>query len=235
MSEKEKKETKKKSDSDVLASVSRRLDKVVKWLEEIHGADIDGDGKIGSAHMGTILLSCVLTIILAVGVGFAEDIANWSSASGLTGTAKLTHDGTAYELEVDNVKVVGNAEGNSVRSIARAGIATADLVVGTTSLGITIPDNAVVWDGYVDVTTAFGATGTTATVALYLNTANDILSETAYTNTFNSAGIKAIVPLGTAATAVKMTADRVLYLVVTGHAYTSGVATVVLEYDELAN
>ena len=127
---------------------------------------------------------------------------------------------------------------SGVRKIARAGIAITDLVVGTNSLGITIPDNAVVWDGYIDVTTGLSSTGVTATIALELNGSADILAAVAYTNAsgLNAAGLKAVIPVGTAATGVKMTADRTLNIVVAEHAgFTQGVASVVLEYDLLAN
>ena len=47
--------------------------------------------------------------------------------------------------------------------------------------------------------------------------------------------IEAITPVGTAATSVKMTAARELSVVVSEHAFTQGVGTVVIDYDLLAN
>ena len=243
MSEKKEiKEVKKSNDSDVIASISRRLDKVVKFLEDIHGADIDGDGKSGS--VATKLLIGVCAIFIVASLAIAEYIVDYDAGTSRTGDCNIQHDGTDYTLTIDKITVDqltqsgGSADGNTVRSVARASIATTDLVVGTNSLGVVIPDNAVVWDGYIDVTTGLSSTGVTATIALELNGSADILAAVAYTNAsgLNAAGLKAVIPVGTAATGVKMTGARTLNLVVGEHGgFTTGVATVVLEYDELAN
>ena len=237
---------KKKSDSDLLASISRRLTRVVKYLEEIHGADIDGDGKIGFARISTMLLSCVLTVFVGLGVLYAEDIRNYSSGSGLSGTAVLSHDGTEYTWTVDEVvadltgevTLSGTADGLTVRGVARIGFTFADMAVGTNGLGVTLPDNAVVKDVYFDVTTALLSTGTTATIAFDLNGTADLLAAVAYTNAgvWDSTGIKAGVPVGTAGTAIKLTAAREIALVIAGHGgFTQGVGTAVVDYDLLPN
>ena len=133
--EKVKKEVKKEKKEDLSATVAyvaRRLDKVVKWLEAIHGSDIDGDGKVGFARIGTMIL--VGACALAVGVGFvfaAEDIANWSQDSGLTGNARIEHDGSStYTLIIDTVAVSNDL------TIADDLTVTGDLTVsGAASLG----------------------------------------------------------------------------------------------------
>lgn len=212
----------------------------VKAIETEAGVDIDGDGKIGSV---AIKAMCLISVIGLLGISVwsvAEDIDNWHDGSGRsTGTAKLEHDGTSYSMTVDDVKITGvgtAGDANTVRYVARASFdAATDGAVGTNSLGITIPDNAIVWDGYIDVTTALSGTGTTAEVGLRLNADDDIYVGVDYTNALDAAGIVATVPLGTAATAVKMTAARTLSVVITDHALTSGAFTVTLEYDKQPN
>ena len=206
---------------------------------------IDGHAKIS----GLLLIAVVAIAGIVLGSG---EILDYSS--GNNGTVRINRVSAGVNsMEADtfigavtgnvtgdvtgNVTVSGTADGNITRGVLRAGIAAGDLGVGTNSLGVTIPDNAVVFDGYVDMTTAFlGAAGST-TVALELNGSADILAAVTYTNgaVWNSTGIKAIIPVGTAATAVKMTGDRTLQLVIGNAALTQGVGTVIIEYDLIAN
>ena len=88
---------------------------------------------------------------------------------------------------------------------------------GLIDLGIVIPDNAVVVDGLIDVIEA--TLPTTAEISLQLNAANDILGVTSNM----TAGIVATVPVGTAAAAVKMTADRRLYMATPTGTLTQGI------------
>ena len=83
---------------------------------------------------------------------------------------------------------------------------------GLIDLGIDIPDNAIIIDGLVDVITT--QLPLTNTVAIQLNTANDII--TAATNFASGTGLYATIPVGTAATGVKATADRDLSMAITG-------------------
>ena len=148
------------------------------------------------------------------------------SAAGASTVPSLTVSG--------NITSTGTGDGLTVKSIARATYSFA-VDGGTTgtviSLDATIPDNAIVTDGYIDVTTAL--LPVTSTVALQLNTANDIYS--ASTNlAVGGVAIFATVPVGTAATSVKMTNDNAVGVLLNAAAVTQGVFTVVLEYDKLA-
>ena len=125
-------------DSDVIASISRRLSKVVKFLEEIHGADIDGDGRKGFSV--TKLLVCVASCCVVLGVAFAEDIANWSSASGLTGSAVISHDGTDYTLTIDKISAeVVTTSGQSVSTAGTASPTNAAVITPASDVLIVTP------------------------------------------------------------------------------------------------
>jgi len=94
-------------------------------------------------------------------------------------------------------------------------------------LGVDIPDNFVITHGYADVIEA--VLPATNSVALTLNTSGDLFAMA--TNTFSTTGIKALVPVGTAATSVKATAARDLTLQLydtAGQAITSGIFKVYL-------
>ena len=217
-----------------------------KFCTKYVGGDADDGAIKGSAKVGLLaMVALVASVTFVIGAG---EIENWSNTQN--GTARINRVSSGVNsIEMDtfigdltgdvtgNVTASGTSDGNISRAVARASIAAGDLAVGTNSLGVTIPDNAVVFDGYIDMTTAFLGTGTTATVSLELNGSEDILAAVVYTNagTWNSTGIKAMVPVGTAATAVKMTGDRTLNLVIGAHALTQGVGTVIIEYDLLAN
>jgi hypothetical protein len=87
----------------------------------------------------------------------------------------------------------------------------------------TIPDNAVVKQAFIDVLTA----GTGGSVAVNIQTAGDLkaaASASAYT------GIVAGIPVDTAATMIKLTADRTPWLAITNSAVTAGVFNVYIEY-----
>ena len=92
--------------------------------------------------------------------------------------------------------------------------------VGDISLGIVVPAGFVIFDGYYDVLTAVTG-GAGATIALKANSAGDLLAAELLA-TAGTTGLHAIVPVGTAATAVKATAARTLTLTVAVNALTAG-------------
>lgn len=94
---------------------------------------------------------------------------------------------------------------------------------------VAIPDNALIRNGYVfNVTAMTSATDNTATHAITLNTTGDIRA--ASTNLVTT-GISAVLPVGTAASAVQATAERYLSTVIATEAVTAGKFMVVLDYD----
>jgi len=126
----------------------------------------------------------------------------------------------------------GTADGLTTRQVLRATFdGGTHGAIGTNSLGVTIPDNAVVYDGYIDVIDVVTGTGVLATVGIDMNVNDDIFAADTVTNAFKAVGIVATVPLGSAATAVKSTAARAISVVVGTEAVTGGTFIVNLEYD----
>lgn len=97
--------------------------------------------------------------------------------------------------------------------------------VATHDTGMNLPDNAIIMQGIVDVITP--TLPLTSTVALNANSAADML---AATTNFNSVGIKACIPVDTAASAVKLTAARDFTYTVAVGTVTQGVVRVYLKY-----
>lgn len=104
--------------------------------------------------------------------------------------------------------------------------------VGAIDLGVTIPDNAIVLDGMVDVLTTLTSSTDAATVALSVEGADDIVAAIAIDDVSApwDAGLQAIVPLGTAATAVKTGAARAVTATIAEEAVTAGKFVVFLRY-----
>lgn len=109
---------------------------------------------------------------------------------------------------------------------ARGG-AVGDIVLAGTPL----PKNAIVWDGVVDVITPLtGGAGATAAVST-AQSANDLITAADVTGApWSTAGSKALVPVGTAAASIKMTADRSPKLVIATNDLTAGKFNLFIEY-----
>lgn len=78
---------------------------------------------------------------------------------------------------------------------------------------------------YLETITGF--TGSSSTIAIHAEGANDILSAVVLTN-FAAAGVDAGIQDGTAANSLKVTADRTVYLTVAVGALTAGKMKLVL-------
>lgn len=89
-----------------------------------------------------------------------------------------------------------------------------------------VPDNAIITDSMIDNITPATSDGS-ATIALGVNTTTDLKAATAYTS---YTGILTGIPVGTAATAVKMTADRTVTATIATAALTAGKFYVMVEY-----
>ena len=100
--------------------------------------------------------------------------------------------------------------------------------VGTISLDEQLPAGALVRSGILHVTTAV-TSGGSATVALHVNSSEDILAATGKASlTLNA--LLDVVPVGTAATAIRCTANKGLSVVIGTAALTAGAFTVALDY-----
>ncbi len=92
---------------------------------------------------------------------------------------------------------------------------------------IVLPAGAIITGGMIDVLTAMDSAGGTGTIALGANTGVDLL---AAVDADTLSDLVAIVPVGTAATAVKLTAASNVKLDIGTEALTAGKIAVYLEY-----
>lgn len=92
---------------------------------------------------------------------------------------------------------------------------------------LVLPAGAIITQGYLDVITAMTSTGNNGTVAINANSAGDLL---AAVDADTKSGITALVPVGTAATMVKTTAERTLQYTVATNALLTGKWHVFLDY-----
>lgn len=95
-----------------------------------------------------------------------------------------------------------------------------------------IPDNAVIVGGMIDVVTTLTSAGDTATIAIKVEGANDIVTAVAINDGSNpwDAGQQSVIPDNTAAKAVKTTAKRTVTATVAVQALTAGRFTGFLSY-----
>lgn len=93
-----------------------------------------------------------------------------------------------------------------------------------------LPNGSVVLGGVLKITTILASSGS-ATGALQVNAANDIISATAFDGApFSSTGNKDIVPDSTGSTAITLTADRSPAFLIAAAALTGGKFTLTLIY-----
>ena len=104
--------------------------------------------------------------------------------------------------------------------------------IGSHGLNITIPAGMIVVDGILDIIRSFAASSgsssssgssgapATPTLAITVEGAGDVLTATAVGSL--TAGLKDIVPVGTAATSIKTTVERTVTAVVAATAFGSG-------------
>lgn len=92
---------------------------------------------------------------------------------------------------------------------------------------IVIPNKAIVRQVWIDIITAIVSTSNDGTISVGLNTAIDLL---AAVDGDTLSGVTAGIPVGTAATMVKATADRTLTCAIAVHAFTAGKFNVFVEY-----
>jgi hypothetical protein len=93
-----------------------------------------------------------------------------------------------------------------------------------------IPSSSYVLGGFLEIDTLF-TTGTAATAALTVQAANDLVSATIVSGApYSTTGIKAIIPVFTAATIIKTTASRAPSIVIATGTITAGKGRLVLFY-----
>lgn len=94
-----------------------------------------------------------------------------------------------------------------------------------------LPSKAIITQVYFDIITAFTSTGGTGTIALTANSTGDLLAAVdADTLPLTASHPGSGVPIGTAATMVKLTAARQITLEIATAAITAGVANFFVEW-----
>jgi len=133
---------------------------------------------------------------------------------------------------------IGTVYGNGVRRTARAVFdASSGAAIGAHGTGVSIPANAIIVGGVVDVNTTFAdGVADAATIAISVKGANDIITATAIaTGTSWDAGLHAIIPKNNTpeVTGIKIgTAAKEITVTVAGVALTAGKMNIYLDYYE---
>ena len=209
----------------------------------------DGGLALG-AGAGTAVTSTAAELNILDGV--TSTAAELNVLDGVTSTAAELNilDGvtsTAAELNILDGVTATAAEINSLDDSAvfadglsrvRVASATYDFAVdggaiSAIDLGVTLPDNAIILDGMVDVITTLTTAGADAgTIALHANAADDIVTAIAVSDGTNpwDEGLRAIKQLGTSTTVTKLTAARAITATIAGQAVTAGKFVVFLRY-----
>lgn len=197
------------------------------WSNSVSKTEID---RLASVTAGTTSASKALV------VGANKELDTLVIADGglkLGSGAGTAVTATAAELNAVDQSVV--ADGLGFLRVARftfdPSAVAAHRTVGAHGLGVTIPDNAIILGGGLEILTGFASTdgGTDkATIALHVQSANDLITATAIeTDTFwDAVKYKVVVPTaleaGGVATAIKLTADREVTATVGTAALTAG-------------
>lgn len=92
---------------------------------------------------------------------------------------------------------------------------------------VVIPSGAIIWSGVIDILTGMTSAGGTGTIALTSNSAGDLK---AAVDADTLSGRVAIIPVGSAATCIKLTADRTITASIATEALTAGKFDVYLFY-----
>lgn len=218
-------------------ALHRKVDKITAALENILGIDIDRDGKVGSARLGVLLVSFIVSFC-AVSL-FAADIAEWDAGSGRTGDAKITHDGTDYTLTIDKVAVDagGLADGSVVAAdlaaavqdeIVDLSVSSADQADGTADVTIQLQDignNSLADRGLIRLwvaATDMAAPSTNNVEGITVSTGTQI------EETVAAADYTVLTDTnGTAVVAVNLTADGTNYIMVTSGGLVNSAAVAV--------
>jgi hypothetical protein len=165
--------------------------------------------------------------------GIFKPVVDFTGGWKIGGTAVTS---TAAELNVLDYSLAP-ADGLGVMKVARATYDFAEHggAISAISLGVTLPDNAIVIGGFVDVVTTCTSAGADAgTMALHIQSANDLVSAIAISNGGNpwDEGLHAIVPKSNTpeSTSIKCTAARAITATIAGQAFTAGKFTVFLHY-----
>ena len=100
---------KKKSIEERMCTAERLIEKMKNWMEVVHGADIDKDGKIGYIKLHTMVIAFLGGLLVSVSLVMSKTIDNQSQGTG-TYTLIQSGDGTGdITLTVDAISATDGA------------------------------------------------------------------------------------------------------------------------------
>ncbi len=159
----------------------------------------------------------------AVAAAKGDSIIGQAMVSGVVGDIGFVH------INQGQVNPSAGVDGIHNKYVARAtyDFAVSGGATGDHPLGVTIPNKAIITRGIGNIITPFVSTSNDGTIALKANSAGDLL---AAVDADTLSGVFDLIPVGTAATMVKLTDNRELTLTVAVHALTAGKAVFFVEY-----
>lgn len=168
-----------------------------------------GDGSDCLAGYLVGVISTTVGQMMIYGAGRNKVGSNYDpDSSGLFGTSAMLVGKMTYDFDVD---------GGGVGTI-------------TPAITCVIPSGAIVYQAITNVITA-PTTGSTTTIAVQLQSANDIHTAASVAGApWSTQGLKAGTPVGTAATAILLTADRTAKVVIGTDDATAGKFTTYFFY-----
>jgi hypothetical protein len=102
--------------------------------------------------------------------------------------------------------------------------------ISSIDLGVGLPAGAVVIDGFMKVITV--PVGSGASIGVMLVASGDVIAVAALSGApWSTTGIKDVVPVGTAATMIGLTATKQLLFVISAAALTAGKVEICLRYE----
>jgi len=219
------------SDDDHCAVCSAATDKLIGIIQQTATA---------AEQTMRLVLVGIADLKLGDSVTRGDRLTSDASGYGVTATAGQNSGGWACASGVSGdiipvlvaPQTLSNAAGVDGHSFVNYAMATYDFDVdggdtGDIALGVTIPDNAIIIDGLLDIITPCVSVSDNGTIALKAQTAGDLL-DTVDADTLS--GVEALIPVGTAATAIKLTAARELTLTIATNDLTAGKFIVLVMY-----
>lgn len=148
----------------------------------------------------------------------------------------LISDGTNWnEVGRGGSSAVTDGVGQKAKRLAVAKFdATGGKDIAAHGLGVSLPDNAIVTGMWYEVITTFTSATDAATIALHVQSANDLVSAVAISNGGNpwdaALPVEGVPKIETTSTWIKTSAVREITATVASEALTAGVLYVFIEY-----
>lgn len=131
-----------------------------------------------------------------------------------------------YGLGKSIDQCVGVVKGKYRFSVQGGAVGSVNLV-DDDGVVVKLPSGAIVTKAYINIVQAMVSTGGTGTIAVSIQSAGDLL---AAVDADTLSGVTAAIPVGTAATMIKLTAERTLTATVATAAITAGKFDVFVEF-----